>query len=198
MKIRELAVPGAYRITPDVFRDTRGAFVALYVESAFAQATGRALHLGQSHHSMSRRGAVRGVHYADVPPGQAKVVCCVGGAMLDVVVDLRVGSPTFGQWDSIHLDAASGEAVYVEEGLGHAFIALQDDTVTHYLNSVEYDPAAEHEIDPFDPALGLPWPTGMEYVLSERDRNAPSLAEAGRLGRLPTYQACLDLPWRRR
>ncbi|MFI9154906.1 dTDP-4-dehydrorhamnose 3,5-epimerase family protein [Streptomyces sp. NPDC053367] len=193
MKARELAVPGAWEFTPEVHRDSRGAFVAHYTESEFARVTGRRLRLGQNHHSISRRGAVRGVHYADVPPGQAKVVCCTAGELLDVVVDLRVGSPTFGRWDSVVLDAHSYRAVYLEEGLGHAFIALRDGTVAAYLNSAEYNPSAEHEIDPFDPQLGLPWPSDVEYLVSDRDRGAPTLAEAERAGLLPSYEACRAL-----
>ncbi|AUA09460.1 dTDP-4-dehydrorhamnose 3,5-epimerase [Streptomyces sp. SID8382] len=197
MKVRELAVPGAYEFSPDIHRDERGAFVAHYTESAFAAAVGHPLRLGQNHHSVSRRGTVRGVHYADVPPGQAKMVTCVSGELLDVVVDLRVGSPTFGRWDSVRLDPVSYRAVYLEEGLGHAFVALRDDTVAAYLNSAEYNPGAEHEIDPFDPALGLPWPKDLEYLVSARDRNAPGLAEAERAGLLPSYEVCRALHPRR-
>ena len=198
MVFSELSVPGAYLITPKVHRDERGSFVAPYTAAAFAEATGRGLPLGQSHFSTSRRGTIRGIHYADVPPGQAKLVCCPGGAIRDFVVDLRLGSPTFGQWDSVRLDAASGNAVYLEEGLGHAFVALADGTVTAYLNSTEYNPRVEHEVDPFDTALGLDWPADLPSLVSRRDRDAPSLAEAQGAGLLPTYRACLALPWRRR
>ncbi|MFJ2172695.1 dTDP-4-dehydrorhamnose 3,5-epimerase family protein [Streptomyces sp. NPDC087851] len=193
MKVRKLAVPGAYEFVPDVHRDHRGAFVAQYTESAFSEAVGYPLRLGQVHHSFSRHGVVRGVHYEDVPPGQAKLVTCPAGELLDVVVDLRVGSPTFGRWDSTRLNPDSCRAVYLEEGLGHAFVALRDDTVAAYVTSVEYDPATEHEIDAFDPSLGLPWPEGMEYLVSPRDRGAPTLAEARRAGRLPSYEACRAL-----
>jgi dTDP-4-dehydrorhamnose 3,5-epimerase len=193
MKVRALAIAGAYELRPDVHRDDRGAFVAHYTESAFTDAVGYPLHLGQNHHSVSRRGVVRGVHYADVPPGQAKVVTCTGGELLDVVVDLRVGSPTFGRWDSVRLDPVSYHAVYLPEGLGHAFVALRDDTVAAYLNSTEYTPAAEHEINPFDPALGLPWPDGAAHLVSDRDRHAPTLAQAEQAGALPSYEACLRM-----
>ncbi|NKI45245.1 dTDP-4-keto-6-deoxy-D-glucose epimerase [Streptomyces sp. LD120] len=190
MKIRELAVPGAYEFAPPVHRDERGAFVAHYTDSAFTEALGHPLHLGQNHHSVSRRGTVRGIHYADVPPGQAKLVTCVSGELLDMIIDLRVGSPTFGQVDSVHLDAVDYRAVYLSEGLGHAFIALRDDTVAAYLNSVQYTPDREHEIDPFDPELALPWPPDMTYLVSERDRTAPTLRQAREAGRLPTWEAC--------
>ena len=193
MRSRELAVPGAWEFAPDVHRDDRGLFVAPYTEAAFAEVVGHRLPLGQSHHSVSRRGVVRGVHYADVPPGQAKLVCCTRGSVLDVVVDLRVGSATFGRWDSTRLDAESFTTVYLEAGLGHAFVALEDDSVVAYLNSVEYNPAAEHEINPFDPALGLPWPDDIDLVISDRDRKAPDLAAAERAGLLPSYAACQEL-----
>jgi epimerase EvaD len=193
MKARELAIAGAVEFTPEVFRDERGAFVAHYTASGFRDTTGYAMPLGQIHHSSSRRGVIRGVHYEDVPPGQAKVVSCASGALLDVIVDLRAGSPTFGWWDSVRLDPESCRAVYLPEGLGHAYVALEDHTVAVYVSSVEYDPAAEHEVHPLDPDLGLPWPDDMEFFLSERDRAAPTVAEALGAGALPSYESCLDL-----
>jgi dTDP-4-dehydrorhamnose 3,5-epimerase len=134
---------------------------------------------------------VRGVHFADVPPGQAKYVYCPAGSLLDVVIDLRVGSPTFGTWDAVHLDPVDFRAVYLSEGLGHAFVALEDDTVISYLCSTSYNPAAEHGISPLDPALGLPWPTDVELLLSPKDEAAPTLADAASSGLLPSYDDCL-------
>ncbi len=90
--------------------------------------------------SVSRRGVVRGIHYADIPPGQAKYVTCQRGAVLDFAIDIRVGSPTFGQWDSELLDAVDRRAIYLAEGLGHAFVALQDDSTVTYLVSSPFDP----------------------------------------------------------
>ncbi|MER7708712.1 dTDP-4-dehydrorhamnose 3,5-epimerase [Kitasatospora sp. NPDC097605] len=191
MKVRELAVGGAFAFTPAVHPDERGLFCASYTESAFTAAVGHPLRLGQYHNSVSRRGTVRGIHFADVPPGQAKFVTCTRGSLLDVVVDLRVGSPTFGRWDSLVLDAVTRQGIYLAEGLGHAFMALEDDTVAAYLCSTEYDPAAEHEIDPFDPEIGLPWPREITPVVSDRDREAPTLREARQAGALPDYDACL-------
>jgi dTDP-4-dehydrorhamnose 3,5-epimerase len=138
---------------------------------------------------VSRRGVLRGVHFADVPPGQAKYVTCTQGTVLDVVVDIRVGSPTFGQWDSVQLDDETGRAVYVSEGLGHAFLALTDATVI-YLCSAPYTPGREHGVDPFDPALGIAWPSDVEPVLSPKDAAAPTLAQAEREGLLPSYADC--------
>jgi dTDP-4-dehydrorhamnose 3,5-epimerase len=108
-----------------------------------------------------------------------------------VVVDLRVGSPTFGTFEAVELDGRSCRAVYLAEGLGHAFVALEDDTVMAYLCSTPYNPGAEHGISPLDPALALPWPDG-EPVLSENDAAAPTLAEAAACGLLPDYAACQE------
>jgi dTDP-4-dehydrorhamnose 3,5-epimerase len=191
MEARELKIPGAFELTPRVFPDERGVFVSPYQEEPFVKAVGHPLRLAQSNHSRSRRGSVRGLHFADVPPGQAKYVYCPSGALLDVVVDIRVGSPTFGVWDAVRLDPEDFRAVYVPEGLGHAFVALEDDTVISYLCSTPYNPAAEHAVSPLDPALGLPWPDDMELLLSPKDESAPTLAEAEAAGLLPTYEECL-------
>jgi len=188
-----MAVPGAWRFTPPVFPDGRGLFAAPFQGEPFRAAVGHGLTVAQANTSVSRRGVLRGVHYADVPPGQAKYVHCVAGAVLDVVVDLRVGSATYGRWDAARLDPATMTGVYLSEGLGHAFLALEDGTVTSYLCSTPYDPAAEHGVDPLDPALGLPWEQYVDrddLVLSDRDRAAPTLARAREAGALPTAEAC--------
>lgn len=187
---RELAVPGVVEFTPKIFSDARGQFIAPFQESTFVGATGRRLHLAQSNHSISRRGVIRGVHFSDVPPGQAKYVHCSRGALLDVAIDVRVGSPTFGRWESVLLDTETYRAVYLPEGIGHAFIALADDTVMTYLCSTGYDPAAEHTVYPLDPALRLPWPGNLDVVLSDKDRTAPTLTEAAQTGLLPHWSAC--------
>lgn len=193
MKVRELAVPGAFEFTPTTFHDDRGLFAAPYVERAFIDTVGHPLRVAQTNHSVSRRGVIRGVHFADVPPGQAKYVYCPVGALLDVVIDLRVGSPTFGQVDTVYCDDAELRAVYVPEGLGHAFVALADTTVMAYLCSEAYRPAAEHTISPLDPALELPWPVDLEPILSDRDAAAPTLAEAIEARLLPDYASCQAL-----
>lgn len=192
MQVRNLEITGAFEFNPPSFPDHRGLFVAPFQEAAFIEATGHSLRIAQCNHSVSARDVVRGVHFADVPPGQAKYVYCPSGAALDVVVDLRVGSPTFGRWESVRLDSDDFRAVYLAEGLGHAFLALADDTAMAYLCSTPYNPPAEHGVDPLDPELGLPWGDVTEPVLSDKDRNAPSLAEAANSGLLPNYQDCLD------
>ena len=191
MQFRRLRVPDAYEFSPRAFPDERGLFVAPFQEEVLREATGHPLRLAQANHSVSRRGAIRGIHFADTPPGQAKYIYCARGSLLDVVVDIRVGSPTFGTWDAVQLDSARYNAAYLAEGLGHGFIALEDDTVMAYLCSEGYNPAGEHGITPLDPALGLPWPADIEPILSEKDRTAPTLAEALEQGLLPSYQDCV-------
>lgn len=190
MEVRELAVPGSFEFTPRTFPDDRGLFVCPFEEEPFLKAVGHPLRLAQTNHSRSRRGVVRGLHFADVPPGQAKYVYCPRGSLLDVVVDIRVGSPTFGAWDAVRLDPVDFRAVYVPEGLAHGVMALEDDSVISYLCSTGYAPGREHGIDPLDPALGLPWPAGVEPILSDKDRAAPSLAAAESSGLLPSYVTC--------
>ncbi|TVT25781.1 dTDP-4-keto-6-deoxy-D-glucose epimerase [Amycolatopsis rhizosphaerae] len=191
MQVRELAVRDAYEFTPRKFPDHRGLFVAPFQEAVLTRTVGHPLRLGQTNHSVSRRGTIRGIHFADTPPGQAKYVYCARGALLDVVVDLRLGSPTFGRWDAVHLDAVDFRAVYLAEGLGHGFVALEDDTAMAYLCSTGYNPSGEHGITPLDPALGLPWPADLPFTLSEKDIGAPTLAEAEAAGLLPRYEDCV-------
>ncbi|MDP9101652.1 MAG: dTDP-4-dehydrorhamnose 3,5-epimerase [Actinomycetota bacterium] len=192
MEVRELAVPGAWSFTPRQWPDSRGVFLEWFKGDVVAGAVGHPMTVRQANHSVSQRGTLRGVHFADVPPSQAKYVYCTRGAVLDVIVDIRVGSPTFGTWDSVELDVASRRAVYLSEGLGHAFLALEDDTNITYLVSAPYAPDREHGIDPLDPALGLPWPAGLELTLSDKDRAAPSLAQAESNGLLPRYADCVS------
>ncbi|WP_410609650.1 dTDP-4-dehydrorhamnose 3,5-epimerase family protein [Amycolatopsis sp. lyj-109] len=191
MQFRRLSVPDAFEFSPRAFPDDRGLFVAPFQEDVFRAAVGHPLRLGQANHSVSRRGTIRGIHFADTPPGQAKYVYCPRGSLLDVVIDIRVGSPTFGQWDAVVLDAREFRAVYVAEGLGHGFVALEDDTVMTYFCSEPYNPGGEHGITPLDTALDLPWPAEIEQVLSDKDRTAPTLAEAEELGLLPMYADCV-------
>ncbi|WP_410620674.1 dTDP-4-dehydrorhamnose 3,5-epimerase family protein [Amycolatopsis sp. cmx-8-4] len=191
MQFRRLSVPDAFEFTPRAFPDDRGLFTAPFQEDVFRAAVGHRLRLGQSNHSVSKRGSIRGVHFAETPPGQAKYVYCARGSLLDVVVDVRVGSPTFGKWDAIRLDADKFNAAYLAEGLGHGFIALEDDTAMAYLCSEPYNPTGEHGINPLDPALDLPWPSDITHILSEKDRAAPTLAEAAEQGLLPAYGDCV-------
>jgi dTDP-4-dehydrorhamnose 3,5-epimerase len=184
---RALSISGAWVFEPPVFPDDRGLFVAPFQQPAFEAAIGHPFTVRQSNHSVSRRGVIRGVHFADVPPGQAKYVYCPRGRLLDVVVDVRVGSPTFGRWDAVELDARGYRALYLAEGLGHAFCALEENTVLSYLCSTPYDPSVERAVSPLDPELALPWPVELEPILSEKDAAAPTLAHAAAAGVLPRW-----------
>lgn len=189
MQARELKISGAFEFTPSVFPDDRGMFVAPYQEAAFAEAVGHPMKIAQTNHSVSKRGVVRGVHYADTPPGQAKYVHCPRGRMIDIVVDLRVGSPTFGEWDAMELSEGLFNSVYLPEGVGHALMALEDGTVASYLCSEGFNPKAEHGIHPL--SMDLPFPSDVTPVLSPKDASAPTFEEARDAGLLPSYDDCV-------
>lgn len=193
MQVRELTVPGAFEFTPRQFPDDRGVFLEYYKSAVLEDAVGHPLRLEQANCSVSRKGTLRGLHFADVPPGQAKYVTCVNGAGLDVVVDIRVGSPTFGSWDALLLDEHDRRAVYVAEGLAHGFLALSDGATLLYLCSEGYSPDREHGVHPLDPEVGIRWPEDVRPVLSTKDAQASTLAEARDAGLLPTYAACQEL-----
>ncbi|MPQ99907.1 dTDP-4-dehydrorhamnose 3,5-epimerase [Modestobacter sp. I12A-02628] len=190
MQIRELAVPDSYVLDLVPHGDRRGRFTEWYRADVLAGALGHELRLAQANHSVSARGTLRGVHFALVPPGQAKYVYCPAGRVLDVVVDIRVGSPTFGAHDAVLLDSEQPRAVYLSEGLGHGFVALEDDSSVTYLVSAGYSPGREFGIDPMDPDLALPWPADLEFELSAKDTEAPTLAQAREQGLLPTIEQC--------
>jgi dTDP-4-dehydrorhamnose 3,5-epimerase len=190
MRLEPLPIEGAWVMTPRIHGDDRGAFLEWFKEPGFAAAVGHGLHLQQANCSVSARGVVRGIHFADVPPGQAKYVTCVRGAVLDVIVDIRIGSPTFGQWTSQRLDDRDRRAVYLAEGLGHGFASLEEASTVVYLCSEGYAPAREHEVHPLDPAIGVDWGLGdLAPELSPKDAAAPTLAEAAGRRLLPTWEA---------
>jgi len=197
VKIRPLTIEGAWEITPVQHGDPRGLFMEWYRFDHLAAEVGHPLDLKQANISVSARGVVRGVHFADVPPGQAKYLTCPRGAILDVIVDLRVGSPTFGRWDAVRLDDESRRAVYIAEGLGHGFCALTDGATLAYLCSETYNPTGEHTVHPLDPQLAIDWQVEAP-ALSKRDEDAPSLADARASGLLPDYATCVDFTSRRR
>jgi dTDP-4-dehydrorhamnose 3,5-epimerase len=188
--IRELAVPDSYVLDLVPHGDARGRFTEWYRADVLAGATGAVLPLAQANHSVSARGVLRGVHFALVPPGQAKYVYCPAGKVLDVVVDVRVGSPTFGVHDAVVLDSEQPRAVYLSEGLGHAFVSLADASSVTYLVSSGYSPGREFGVHPLDPALDLPWPADVEFELSAKDLAAPTLEQARDQGLLPTMDEC--------
>lgn len=176
-------VAGVFLSEPKIFPDSRGTFNEWFKSSDFEQAIGYPFDLQQANISFSRQGVIRGMHFADVPPGQAKFITCMAGAIWDVVYDCREGSPTFGEWASFELSAENRKSLYLPIGVAHGFLALHDATVA-YLTSSEYQPALEHGFDPF--SVGIDWPEA-EYILSDKDRNAPAITEVS----LPQYEDCM-------
>ena len=191
--VEPLGIDGAWTFTPRVHQDDRGSFAEAFRGAEFAADLGYQLSVAQVNCSVSRRGVIRGIHYSDVPPGQAKFVICVAGAVLDVVVDLRAGSPGFGKWETVRLDDEGRRAVFLAEGLGHGFMAMSEQATVLYLCSTPYAPGREHGVHPLDPAVGIAWPLDGPAdapILSDKDAAAPSLEDALLSGALPSYGDC--------
>ncbi len=161
-------------LAPDVHGDERGFFMETFREDVWAE-HGVIGPFVQDNHSRSRRGVLRGMHIS-VGAGQAKLVRCARGRVLDVVVDLRRGSPTFGEWEAVELDDVHGAQLWIPVGFGHGFCVLSDVADFVYKCTSYYDPATEAGFSFADPEIGIEWPEG-ELIYSERDRNAPRLAE---------------------
>jgi dTDP-4-dehydrorhamnose 3,5-epimerase len=164
---------GPILLAPTVHGDERGFFLESFRENLFTE-LGIPDDFIQDNHSRSRRGIVRGMHYQ---PGQAKLIRCARGAILDVLVDIRPGSPQFGQWESFRLDDADHHQLYCPNGFGHGFCVLSDVADVTYKVSAYYDSQLEGGFAYNDPQVAIEWPAGYELVVSERDRNAPTLAE---------------------
>ncbi|TFV94935.1 dTDP-4-dehydrorhamnose 3,5-epimerase family protein [Leifsonia flava] len=188
MQIRELKIPDSYEVTPAMYADDRGVFLEWYRFDRLEETIGHPLSLAQANTSVSKRGVVRGIHFADIPPSQAKYVTATHGSVLDFVIDIRVGSPTFGQWDSVLLDDVDRKAIYISEGLGHCFVALSENATVSYLVTAPFTAHREHGINPLDPDIALDFGINADsLLLSAKDTDAPSLAEAAASGQLPTW-----------
>lgn len=167
-------LPGLVIIEPRLFPDERGFFQETYKESAFREA-GLPMAFVQDNHSRSSRGTVRGLHFQRSPHAQGKLVRVVRGAVWDVAVDIRVGSPQFGRWAGIELSAANRLEFYIPEGFAHGFVALEDDTELLYRCTAEYHMASEGGIRWDDPDLAIDWPI-RDGKVSARDASMPSFA----------------------
>lgn len=174
MRYVETSLPGLVVLEPVVHGDERGFFVESFRASTLAE-FGIRDHWVQDNHSRSDRGVVRGMHFA-LPPGQAKLVRCARGAILDVCVDLRRGSPTFGRWDAVELDDQAMRMVYVPVGFAHGYCVTSDVADVVYKCSEYYDAALEREISVNDPDIAIAWPSP-PAGLSQRDRDAPRLRD---------------------
>ena len=189
MKTTPLSIDSSWKIDFQRFDDNRGYFYESFKEEDFKTHIGRNFKIKQTNTSSSSIGSVRGIHFAMVPPSQAKLVQCQRGSIRDYVIDIRVGSPTFGKFEVVELGENSASAVFIEEGLAHAFVALENHTVVTYYVSEKYNPEREKGINPFDKTLNVKWPD-LELILSEKDKQAISLDESKAQGLLPNYDEC--------
>jgi dTDP-4-dehydrorhamnose 3,5-epimerase len=183
MQIQELGIKGAWIAQSAVHEDARGTFREWFDSEAIESFLGRTFAVKQANFSSSKKGVLRGIHFSQAREGQGKWVTCISGSIWDVVVDIRPYSPTFRKWIGIELQGVSGDAIFISEGLGHAFISLQDNTSVAYLLTSPYSPADEFEIHPLDPELAIAWPLD-DVILSAKDASAPylrRLIESGRL-----------------
>jgi len=188
VEITPLSISGAFAIRNTIHGDERGEFVEWFRADHIKNQTGLDFSPIQANLSVSQKGTLRGIHFADVPPGQAKYVMCPTGAIRDYVVDIRVGSPTFGSWEALTLTAKDRNAILLDVGLGHAFVALEEGTTVTYLVTDHYKPQAERAINPQDFDLGLEFPfKGQGLLVSAKDRDAPSLQDALSSDMLPTW-----------
>jgi dTDP-4-dehydrorhamnose 3,5-epimerase len=174
MIFNQTPLAGAYTIDLEKRGDDRGFFARLFCEREFAEA-GLETHFVQINNSLSaKRGTLRGLHYQLPPAAEVKVVRCVRGALWDVILDLRAGSPSFGQWYGAELSAENRRMMYVPRGFAHGFVTLSDDTEAVYLVSAFYSPENERGVRFDDPAHGISWPTGPAEI-SDKDRKWPDL-----------------------
>jgi dTDP-4-dehydrorhamnose 3,5-epimerase len=155
MTFTPLKIEGVWLYTPKVWPDERGTFHEVFKLSLISQQLGRDFHVKQVNQSTSASGVIRGIHWTESPEGQAKYVSCPKGAIWDVVVDLRPDSDTYGEWDARTLSAENGQSLLISEGIGHAFLALENETVANYLCTSEFNPAADKSINPLDPILDI-------------------------------------------
>ncbi|MDL4815425.1 dTDP-4-dehydrorhamnose 3,5-epimerase family protein [Actinomadura opuntiae] len=193
MRFREMAIPDAFRIEPEHHRDERGGLHEAYRDDALREVLGRPFVIRQVNYSVSVRGTLRGLHATVTPPGEAKLVTCVRGAILDVALDVRRGSPAFGVFEVTRMDEASGTSVYLGEGLAHGFLALTDEARVSYLCSTEYAPGRMIDVQALDPELGIPWGLTGPPLRSAKDAAAPTLGQVAAAGRLPDYRTCRAL-----
>jgi dTDP-4-dehydrorhamnose 3,5-epimerase len=189
MNVTPLNIDGSWIIELKKFEDSRGFFYESFREEIAKKYFGREFLIKQSNTSVSKKGSVRGIHYALVPPSQAKYVQCQKGSIIDYVIDIRVGSPTFSQFVEVELSATNPQAIFIEEGLAHAFVALEDETVVTYFVSENYNTEREKGINPFDSDLNIKWPD-INLELSEKDKIAISLKEAQVQNLLPMFDDC--------
>ena len=190
MSFTPLKIEGSWVFTPRKFPDERGSFHEVFKLPLLSETLGFVFEVKQVNQSVSKAGVIRGIHWADVPPGQAKYVFCSKGAIWDLVTDFRIGSPTFGQFDGDVISADNGKCLLIKEGLGHVFLSLEDDTVVNYLCSEPFSPTTEHGINPLDETLAIPFDSKFpkeRLLFSPKDLESPTLMEV--VSRLPRFES---------
>ena len=188
MTLHELSIEGAYLATHRVFPDERGLFREWFKADEISSID-KSFSVQQANYSRSKQWVIRGIHYSLAPEGQSKVVTCASGAVIDVLIDLRLNSPTYLKVVYIELSEESGNVVYIPSGVGHGFIVQSESASVVYLTSSGYSPEFEKAICPTDPALGIQWPlpAGQLGVISKADTEAPTLSQAIEDGALPNF-----------
>ena len=188
MTIQELSISGAYLATHNVFPDERG-LSREWFKAEEVELIDKSFSVKQANYSNSKQFVIRGIHYSLAPQGQAKIVTCASGRIVDVLVDLRIGSPTYLKVEHVELAEELGRVVFIPTGVGHGFFVESESAAVVYLTSSGYAPDYEKAISPMDPELGIHWPipVGLVGIISKADTEAPTLAEAKESGALPTF-----------
>ena len=183
MEFEQMEIAGAWKARSKHHIDQRGSFSEWFKGDEIQATLGREFRVEQANFSVSHKNVIRGIHFSKAIAGQGKWITCVSGSLWDVIVDIRQDSPTFKKWIGIELSSTCGESIFISEGLGHGFMALEDQTVAAYLLTSGFMPDLEFGINPFDPDLKINWPN-RDFVLSEKDRLAPSLQQQLDSGKL--------------
>jgi dTDP-4-dehydrorhamnose 3,5-epimerase len=173
----DISLPGVKIILPNVFGDQRGLFMQTYIDAVFKEA-GFEISFVQDNQSFSAsKGTLRGLHYQLKPKAQSKLVRCTKGAIFDVAVDIRKGSPTYGKWFGIELSADNKKQLFIPKGFAHGFITLTDGVEVQYKVDELYAPECDRGIIWSDPAIGIEWPIDVTPILSKKDEKTPLLSE---------------------
>lgn len=187
MKISSSLISGAWLIEPKRFGDDRGWFQEWFKKSVTQEITGFDFSPTQLNISQSCAGVIRGVHYSIAPMGQAKLVTVMAGVIDDYIIDIRIGSPTFGKWERVRLYSDIGNSVLLGPHLAHAFQVISTEATVCYAVSAEFNPEAEKAINPLCSSLSINWSEDLQPVLSQKDEIAPSLPEQTAAGLLPSF-----------
>lgn len=188
MKITPLWIKGAWVADLEIHVDNRGIFQEWFKYDEILTSTGYEFKTSQANFSVSSKNVVRGIHYSLAKDGQAKWVTCLNGAIRDFIVDIRIGSPTYGQWLTLDLEAKNAKAILIGEGLGHAFMALEDHSCVSYLLTSKYSNHEEFQINPLDKSLAIEWGNDKDsLIFSDKDFQAPTLMQQSSLNKLPVY-----------